>query len=372
MKFQFALPLLLCCVNLAPCPADWPLYRGDAAAVAAPPQAVSLPATLKTLWEHRLERGWFQAAAIVAGETVFVGSSDLGMTAFRLDDGKERWRYPVEYGVTAPAAYFRDARGDESVFFGDSDAFLYALDARNGSLRWKFQAKGSFDNAPNVDRETGRVLVGSQDGTLYALNIETGKPDWTFKIDDQIRCFPSIVGRRCFVAGCDGRLHVVDLDRGTAVARVELGAPTGSTPAVLDDRAFFGTEGNEFLAVDWKKAEIVWRFKASQSFRGPAACKDGLVVFGGFDRTVRALDAETGRERWNFRTKGRMESSGPVIVGDAVYVPSSDSFLYVLDLNTGRRRSAAALPGKLLASPAVVDRRLVIGTDDGVLCCLGE
>lgn len=351
--------------------ADWPLYRGDAQAQACAPDRVSLPEKLEILWEKRLEKGWFPSSPIIVGDTVFIGSSDEGMSAYRLRDGEPRWTYPLPYGVFAPASYWEGSGDGALLFFGDTEGVFHAVEAETGRLRWKFEMKGNIDNAPNLDRKTGRVLIGSQAGTLYALDAATGKPAWEYKTEDQIRCFPTIAGRRCFIAGCDSRLHLVDLDRGEAVARLELDAPTGSTPTVHGDRVFFGTEGNEIFAVNWKKAEILWRFKGTHAFRGPAACRDGLVVCSGMDRTVRALDMETGEERWYFRAKRTMEYSGPVLAGDRVFVPCSDSFLYVLDLKTGKKRDALELPGKLLGCPAVVDGRIVLGTDDGVLVCLG-
>ncbi|MDR0869431.1 MAG: PQQ-binding-like beta-propeller repeat protein [Planctomycetaceae bacterium] len=343
--------------------ADWTYYRGDEQATGC--AAAKLPDEFKTVWKYQFKTGWIQATAVIADGTVFTGSSDNGMSAFSLKDGKLLWNYPVETGVIAPAVYFNGL-----LFFGDSDGFLYAVDASTGKERWKFQAKGTFDNSPNIDQKTSRVLIGSQDGTLYALDAATGKPAWEYKADDQIRCFPAIVGRKCFVAGCDAKFHIVDIDKGTAAAKIELEAPTGSTPAVWNDYVFFGTEGNEFLAVDWKKEKIVWRYKAKQAFRSPAACKDGLVIVCGMDKAVRCFAAATGEQRWEFRTKGRMEESGALIAGNRVYVPCSDSFLYVLDLQNGEKVNAVELGGKLRACPATDGKRIVIGTDDGTLFCL--
>lgn len=366
--------------------ADWPLYRGDQQARAVAEETVRLPNNLKIRWEKRLEKDWFQATAVVVGNRIFIGSTDEGFWAFSLKDGKEIWKYSVEYGVLAPAAFWKTSETEKTekkdeqetglLLFGDSDGILHAVDSETGKIRWQFKTKGAIDNSPNIDQETGRVLIGSQDGSLYALEALSGKLVWEYQAGDQIRCFPTILGPRCFVAGCDSMLHVVDLDKGTLVTKIDLEAPTGSTPTVYENRLFFGTEGNEFLAVDWntetQATKIAWRYKTQQAVRGPAACSDGLVVFCGMDRTVQALDIKTGETRWTFRTKGRMEHSGPVIVGNRIYVPSSDSFLYVLNLQTGEKLDAVELSGKLLASPAVVDNRVVIGTDDGVLFCLGE
>jgi outer membrane protein assembly factor BamB len=363
--FYFLLLFLL--INVSVYAADWNAYRGGDQATGCAAETVSLPKELKTIWKHPFKSGWIQATAIIVDGTVFVGSSDDGMSAFALKDGKLLWTFPVENGVIAPAVFHKGL-----VFFGDSTGVLYALDAATGKERWKFQTKGTIDNSPNIDRKTDRVLVGSQDGNLYALDAASGKNVWTYKIDNQIRCFPTIAERNCFVAGCDSKFHIVDLDKGTAKATVDIESPTGSTPAVLGDNVYFGTEGNEFIALNWKTAKIVWRLKSKQAFRSPAACKGDAVVVCGMDKAVRCLDAATGKERWEYRTKGRMEESGAVVVGENVYVPSTDTFLYILDFKTGKKINAIELGSKLRACPAVVNQMLVIGTDDGTLFGLGE
>jgi outer membrane protein assembly factor BamB len=106
-----------------------------------------------------------------------------------------------------------------------------------------------------------------------------------------------------------------------------------------------------------------------QAVRAPAAYHDGTVFFGGMDRVAYALDAKTGKERWKYHTKGRIEG-GAVIVGNRVYVPSGDSSLYVLDVQSGKLIESKELSGKLFAAPAAVHQRIVIATDEGVLTCL--
>ena len=347
--------------------ADWTPYRGDAGATGRVAEAGMLGDKLKIAWEQRLEKGYLQGTPIVVGSSIFIGSNDEGMCAFDLQTGKPKWKSKPIAGaeeIIAPAAYF-----DGLVFVGDVMGTLYAYNADTGSLKWSFNTMGTIDNSPNIDVQTKRVIIGSQHGTLFALEAATGELAWEYKTEDQIRCFPSISGRHCFVAGCDEHLHVVDLDTGKGVHRIPLESPTGSTPLVLEDFAFVGTEGNEFLAIDWKKEKIVWRFEMRQSVRAPAAFRDGTVIIGGMNKTVYALDAKTGKERWKFSTKGRIEG-GAVIVGDRVYVPSNDSSLYVLDFQSGKKLGSLELPGKLSAAPAVVQNLILIATDEGVLTCL--
>ena len=345
--------------------ADWRLYRGDAEASGCIAEANTLGDKLEITWEQRLEKGFYQASPIVVGNSVYIGSSEEGMKTFDLKTGEPKWGFPIANEIIAPAAYF-----DGLILVGDAGGTLYALDAESGEKKWSFDTKGTIDNSPNIDAQTRRVIMGSQYGTLFALKAETGEKVWEYKTDDQIRCFPSIAGRYCFVAGCDTHLHVVDLDTGKGVCRIPLDAPTGSTPLISGDFAFVGTEGNEFLGIDWKKEKkVIWRFPMKQAVRSPAAYRDGTVIFGGMDKTVYALDARTGDERWKFAAKGRIEG-GAVIIGDRVYVPSMDSLLYILDFRSGKKVGASELSGKLCTSPAVVSGGIVISADDGTLFCL--
>ena len=344
--------------------ADWTLYRGDIGATGQVAEAVTLGSKLKIIWEERLEKGFYEASPIVVGDSVFIASNDSGMQAFDLQTGKPKWTYKIDKNIVATAAYF-----DGLVFVGDVSGTLHALEAVTGEKKWTFDTQGTIDNSPNIDVQTKRVIIGSQFGSLYSLDAVSGKLVWEYVTDDQIRCFPSISDRYCFVAGCDSYLHVINLDTGKSEHRIPLESQTGLTPLLSGDFAFVGTEGNEFLAIDWKQEKVLWRFPMGRGVHAPAAHRDGIVIFGGMDRVIYALDTKTGEERWKYTTKGRIEG-GAVIVGNKVYVPSNDSSLYVLDFQSGNRIESIELTGKLATSPAVVPNRVVVATDEGVLTCL--
>jgi outer membrane protein assembly factor BamB len=181
-----------------------------------------------------------------------------------------------------------------------------------------------------------------------------------------------VVEGRAFLAGCDARLHIIDLDKGEALATVEIDGPTGSTPAANDTFVYFGTEGSSFYSINWKTAEIGWVAHSPRNmpFRSSAALVDEAVIFGGRDKMVYALDPKDGHEVWTFSTKSRVDSS-PVIVGSRVFVGSSDGRLYGLDRKTGKKVWEYETGGDFIASPAVASGRLVIGNTDGTLYCFG-
>ena len=241
-----------------------------------------------------------------------------------------------------------------------------------------FTTEAEINSSANFYKDkndTENVLFGSQDAILYCLVAESGKEVWKYESEDMIQCSPTVSadGERGFVAGCDGRLHVVDLAAGKLVAGVDIEAPTLCTPAVLGKMAFTGTTGSTFFAVDWQKAEIVWRYENAQrsaEFRSSAAVTPEVTIVGSRDKQVHAIDTNSGKGIWTFATKAQVDGS-PVVVGDRVFVGSADGRLYALDLKTGRKLWEFEAGGSIVASPAVADGRLVIGTDEGDLYCLG-
>jgi outer membrane protein assembly factor BamB len=94
------------------------------------------------------------------------------------------------------------------------------------------------------------------------------------------------------------------------------------------------------------------------------------MVVGGRDRLVHALDPETGKVRWTFGTRGKVDSS-PVIAADRVYVASASGEIFALGLESGEVMWSFDTGSPILASPSIAAGRLLIGTVDGQLYCFG-
>jgi outer membrane protein assembly factor BamB len=175
------------------------------------------------------------------------------------------------------------------------------------------------------------------------------------------------------LAGCDGQLHIIDVEKGEAIGAVPIGSPTGSTPAAAGSMVYFGTEGGTFFGIDWKKQEVVWDFadrSRNLAIRSSAAVTPDVVIYGGRDKLLRAKDPKTGDERWKFAARRAIDSS-PVVAGDRVYIASTDGRLYSLDVKSGEKQWEYEAGGSFTGSPAVAGGRLVIASDDGHVYCFG-
>jgi outer membrane protein assembly factor BamB len=351
-----------------PRPDDWPVFRGNALQTGV--ASSQLPDKLDVLWTFKTKDAIEGSAAIARG-TVYVGSQDEYLYALDLATGKEKWRYKA-----APIKVTPSVHGD-CVYVGDGDGWFHCVDAATGKARWKFEAGAEITSAPNFAGDT--VLFGCGDENLYCLSAD-GKLVWKFKVaGGPVLGSPAIAGGRTFVSGCDSTMHVIDVAKGTELSSVALDGQTGSTTAVVGDNLYVGTMTNQVIAIDWKKAEVLWRFEVARRqkpFYASTAVTDAVVIAGSRDRHVYAIDRRTGKEIWSFATHGQVDSS-PVIVGQRIFAGSLDGNCYVLDLATGRELKRFDLGGGeavnkgITASPAVGEGFLVIGTNDGTVHCLG-
>jgi outer membrane protein assembly factor BamB len=301
----------------------------------------------------------------VVDGVVYAGSYDQNLYAFDASAGTVKWTYkggPFKAPVGVNGGL---------VYVGDMDGLFHCVDARSGAKKWTYDTSAEISSGANFNGDA--VLFGAADETLYCLR--GGKESWKFKVPGgPVMGTPAIMRGCTFAAGCDSNLHVIDLEKGKELEKpLELNGQIGASVAVIGDHLYVGTMSNQVLAIEWKKPAVAWTFEAAQraqAYYSSAAVTDALVVVGSRDKLVHALDRKTGKEVWNFATRGRVDSS-PVIAGQRVYVGSLDGNLYVLDLATGKEIQKFRVGGQITASPAVANGKLYIGNQDGRFVCLG-
>lgn len=345
---------------------DWTFFRGDKFATG---QAKSgLSASLELLWKYEVKKGAFSATPIILNDVCYLPDLDGVLHAIQLSDGKAKWTKKTgAFSIAASAAY-RDGK----LYVGDIDGVFRCFDLAGNEI-WKFEpAEGGIEISSSATFYDDNVLYGSQDATLYCLDRISGKLIWKLEVQDQIRCSPTVVNDRCFVAGCDGNLHVVDLKLGKEVAVVPIDAPTGGTPAILGEHVYVGTEGGELLKIDWQQAKVAWRFreKRPREIRTSAALNENIVVIGSRSKNVYGVDAKTGKDIWTFTCRRGVDSSA-VIAGDNVVFAASDGRIYLVDLMSGKQRWMKETGDSFAGSPAIVGGRMVIASNDGVVYCFG-
>lgn len=339
----------------------WPLFRGNRQLTGVVDGKVSDNPQPK--WVFKATDAIESTAAIQDG-TVYVGSLDGYLYAVDFDTGKLKWKAKASSGIKASPTVYKGA-----VYFGDEYGYFRAVNAANGDSLWRFETEGEIISSANFYE--GRVLFGSYDNSLYCLSAQDGELLWRLESEGYIHGTPAIVDGKVFTTGCDGFFRALDIATGKEVEKVSLGDYVAASPAILNKQAFFGTFGNKVICLNLQNSEVKWRYehpKRKFPFYSSAAVTPDLVVVGGRDKMLHALDAGTGQARWTFSTRAKIESS-PVIVGGRVIFASASGKIYILDINTGKALWEYDSGASIVASPSYAHDRFVIGNDDGVLMC---
>lgn len=354
----------------SPVPESWPSFRGSPDQRGVSKSVLSRSPELK--WEFASPDGWIAAAAI-AGPHVYGPALEGTLYCFDRETGAILWKYrsiedpdPKKFAPGFKATPLITA---DAVYVGDEDGILHALDRASGKLRWKFATDGEI--AGSVARFEDNLLLASHDSYLYCLSKD-GADVWKFQTNDRINCSPAIVDNFTFLAGCDEHLRVIDVRTGKETRDIPLGSFLIASPAIVDDQLYVGTHNGEVVAVNWKTGDVTWRYKGEREmpFHASAAVTDSLVLLGGHDKLLHALDRNTGFARWTFPTKARIECSA-VVADSRVFFGSGDGNLYALALQDGSEAWKFNAGKPINAGIAIGEGCLVFGEDatNGKLRC---
>lgn len=163
-----------------------------------------------------------------------------------------------------------------------------------------------------ADRETGYLYAQGVDGRFVAFDAK-GNTVWEWLLGQDL-------GR---MSGYGGRTNTPLVDEDRVIAHI-INAGWGKD---------FGPLGDRFIAFDKKTGEILWVSERGgtmldvNTYSTPVVGEVGgqrLIVGGGGDGAVRAVQSRTGKTVWTFQLSQRGLNSSPVFDGDTVYIGQSE------------------------------------------------
>ncbi len=360
---------------------EWNTYHGDSALRGVATSEWTPPLSVR--W--RLKAGGpVRQTPVVSNDRVFVAtargeilSADLhGNLAWsrELQKGVAPDGHPLRHRIDAPIACF-----DDVLLVGTADGTLFALETHAGEERWQHKLDGTILGTPNYraadpaeSSASGSVYVLQQsDGVLVCLDAATGRERWRGEAVDRSDASPSLSNEAIVFGSCAAALHVFDPNTGDHLRDIEIDpdSQVAGGVALVDGRVVSGSRSGKIIEADIASGETIWVNEASEAeiFATPAVTAD-WVVAADYDGIVYGLDRETGEVRWKFDTEGMPLS--PVIAGDKVIV-SADGTLFMLALGDGELLWSLTIADEI-TSPAVVQRHILVGAEDGAVVALTE
>jgi outer membrane protein assembly factor BamB len=151
-------------------------------------------------------------------------------------------------------------------------------------------------------------------------------------------------------------------------------------PSVGYGHVYLAQQKGLFFALDAETGKVDWRKSNGRCAASSPTVGKGVVYVSymhhvecvqgqaGADGFVAAWDADTGRERWRYRT-APVESS-PLLRGKRLYFGSWDHGVHALNAKTGRRIWRFQADNEVNTSAAYWRGRIFIASDSGTLYAL--
>jgi outer membrane protein assembly factor BamB len=263
---------------------------------------------------------------------VYFGSGDGNVYALEVGSGKLNWKFKTGDVVHASPAIV-----DGTLFIGSWDSFFYALDATTGKEKWRFKTGEDHEIYNQVGLQSsaaiadGVVYFGCRDSNLYAVDAKTGQKKWAFKNKGSwVITSPAVRDGKVYFATSDSELfYEVDAKTGAANFSLKLGWPIFGSPAIAGDRVYVGSEDGKLTAIDLKTQKPAWTFQTEASaqnlakFSKPDGSPDYSVAFT--EDFIENMVIGVNK----MYSVGMLLSS-PVVVGNVIYIGSTDGYLYAL------------------------------------------
>ncbi len=206
------------------------------------------------------------------------------------------------------------------------------------------------------------VLAAAYRGDLLAFSAvtETGHLVWRFHTGGSIFSPPAFdpARGRIYFGSTDKRLYALDA-RGLFLWSFASGDNIATRPAIAGDVVIFGGEDRHVYAIDADTGALLWQAQTGAAVVSSPAVAGALVLIGSDDGGVYAYDIATGALVWDYAADAAIEA--PIVVaGDVAYAASNTGALAALDARTGAERWVARIGAGVRSAPALGDGLVVV------------
>jgi len=260
-------------------------------------------------WSTRLA-GIVAGGVLVLGDTVYAASTrpQGRVYAFERSTGRQLWQAHVGL-VSTPLALV-----DHMLLAATQRGELVALDPATGARRWR-RRTGPARIAP-IAAQPGELILTTPD-SLFRIATADGTVRRRMRAPGEV-VSPWLRFRDGLVAGtADSLVLALDVDSLAPRWKVRVDAPVLDSPAALGDTIYAATRrGTLYRVLPGPQARAERIVELEWPVTAPVTIIDGLILLGGADGTIRALEPG-GTERWRV-TLWRPVELGPLALDDGL------------------------------------------------------
>lgn len=329
--------------------ANWAQPGGNAAKSPGHQSFADAPARI---WTAQIagasNRARLASTPVVQDGKLYVIDTDATVSAFDANSGARLWAVALDVDKDGKPSRFGGGVSTDGAFVYATNGVgdVAALNAGDGSLVWKKRPAGPLRGAPTL--ASGNVYVMTQDNQIYALRASDGAAQWN----------------EAGPVGASGIFGV-------------------AAPAAAQSTVIAGYSTGELAAYRYENGRVVWNDVLSRTAMSTSVSTltdidadpvidRGRVFALGQGGRMAAYELTTGQRIWEINIAG---ISTPVVVGEWVFVLTSDAKLLAVQRSNGKIRWVSQLPryrneedkkGLITwRGPVLANNRLIVANSNG-------
>jgi outer membrane protein assembly factor BamB len=294
------------------------------------------------------------------------------------------WSTSIGEGVDQYFSKLTPAFAYDKVFVASRDGEVAALDPETGKSLWSINLE-RFDVparlSGGIHASYGQLFIGSENGEVISIDAETGEETWRVKVNGEVLSVPETDSNLVLVHTSRGALVALQEETGNEVWTVSTEVPSltlrgTSSPVALSGGVFWGTANGRLAAAVVARGQMIWQQPvgtpkgATEIDRLVDSDAKPLIVGGmlytiGINGQLVAIDLRSGSPAWkrNYSSAQDMATDGRNI-----YLVTDKDYIVAVDARSGTELwKNSELEHRLLTSPAVIDRKVVVGDSQGYL-----
>ncbi|MEM8875476.1 MAG: PQQ-binding-like beta-propeller repeat protein [Planctomycetota bacterium] len=252
---------------------------------------------------------------------------DLGLTV--------RWIYDLEL-ASSEGITDLEILDDLVVVVEGPDNFVTAIDVDSGQFAWKrligldletlYRPMRAGDDSLNGDR----IFINSS-SRFFTLDPGTGRLVGVQSLEAPVTAGGELIGDFAIFGAAKGLAFAHDIDAGYAKWRYRMTGRLVAPPVrAAENTVFLGDEAGTYVLINVGSGDPAFRNDVFGPIVASAAVHRGDLLVPSVDRSLYALDRNTGNQSWVYRADSPLREA-PLSVGRDVYLPTSGGGLIALD-----------------------------------------
>ncbi len=325
--------------------------------------SITLPDSLKFLWRANTYGGFNNSSVVIYDSLLFIGELAGRVYSFNTNTGKQLGVIKTKGAIfstpliTNFRVYYPLVKKDNKL----TEFIVY--DFYSGKEVYIIELEDRIINQIMYDDDA--IYFVSEDGTVYKYSLEM-KLLWKTETNFNVRCVPALFDDFIFIGNETGEIIKIDKAFGRVINRKKISSRFLSGITAEKDRLFIGDDDGNLFSINSDNLNVNFKVNIKERILMNPAADEQNIFIGNLKGDLFSINKTNGKINWTKTYKGSFNST-PIITANKLIIPDSFKAYWILDKNDGRVIKKLELDNRAKLSPVLVDKKLFIGYDDGVL-----